>query len=276
MVTESAVPGRLSVDPGCGKRQAAYVSLDSMQILGARGELVPGVLAHAARDAGMLAGGDDDADELDALDVVTFHEGTRFAQTFAPPNVANVGDALGALLRPLPPLERLRVSLFAAAAAAADGGWHDVARLLRVIDLGISVADTSWLHGRGGALGRAEAFIAERWRSNSVAGLGTQSRAARTEMLRSLERDPLLREDPIDVRRVVVHVAFSLRFRGAEALLGAPSGTWASVRSRMIAECEDVALQSNKHARRPEHFLRAILRGWGLTEQAARNATKGL
>lgn len=218
-----------------------------------------------------------DAAEARALDAFIFREHVEFVHTWTPPDAAHAGDELDSVLRDVPISARATLLLLHAARAAACDGNASLARILWALHQSSVRGDLAWLtEGKAPPLAHAETFLAERFHAGSWerAAFATSRPPDRVALYNELAR--YFVRQPVDVEWVVPHVAFTLRYRRAELVLGPPGASWTALRERLLEQLTKVARRSDDKQRTPHLFVQAILRAWGLTARRAVDETRSM
>ncbi|MGD0529018.1 MAG: hypothetical protein ABSE49_28025 [Polyangiaceae bacterium] len=161
------------------------------------------------------------------------------------------------------PAERLSVLLMQAGFAAAALGLTGLTRVLEALEVSSDEAKLGWLDAKGGPVAHAHAYLKKTGR------IGVAPR--RPDLVRWLatlfgERDP-------NLETLVSKACLMLTFARAELVIGAPTGDPHEVRQRMQKKLLAVFNRSDAD---PHHKVAALLRGWGLSEEDARAAVKGI
>ncbi len=209
-----------------------------------------------------------------ALDAFIFRDDVEFVHTWTPPDSASADDELDSVLREIPMAARAPLLVLHAARAAARDGNAELARILWAIHQSCVHGDLAWLsEGTATPLAHAETFLADRFHPDAWerAAYATGRVPDRASLYSALAR--YFERDPVDVEWVAPHVAFTLRYRRADLILGPPCASWPALRERLLEQLTKVTRRSSASQRRPHHFVAAILRAWGLTSRQATDET---
>jgi hypothetical protein len=210
-------------------------------------------------------------------------------------------------LRALEPSTRMSHLLYNASETAADDlRLPAVARFLEVLSRAIGNRETDWLEGKDSPIAAAEAYLRrrrrehidrlrrlasdqriepkKRMRLNAAAQrVGDETSELEYETVIAPNRPALLRElarafrnvsrDTPNLEGLVAYALGVFKIHKASLVLeGEPTCTWGKLAKTMLAKCEQVA---NRDDASPELYVRALLRGWGVPEQKARNWVDG-
>jgi hypothetical protein len=182
----------------------------------------------------------------------------------ASPSRETAEDELRRALRRMPAGERLSNLLMHAGSVAANQGLASLTRVLTALEVASDEGDLTWLDAKHGPVASARAFLAKRGRSGVA--------PSRPDLARWLARHapPANRDlhDPIVLHEAVSLAMLALVAKRAELVIGPAIGTDDDVRARLGDELRALARGSQ---RSPLHYVRAVLRGWGLSAAEAKD-----
>jgi hypothetical protein len=149
--------------------------------------------------------------------------------------------------------------------AALSAGENDLARVLLALSQAHEAGALPDLLARKGTiLGNSNTFV-ERQTGSAV---GARRPLLLKQIAEGFAPEPTEKTLP----RILSTVENAFRVVG-EPVLGPPHADW---QARIAKECRKVQNRSNDADRLPIHYVRAVLRGWGLSEAKANDATKGI